>query len=63
MEFIKRHVKFLALAAGVILVWRGIWSLADMYLAVDHPIVSAVLSIVLGVAILSVTDRKLNELL
>ena len=63
MEYIKRHFKFLALAAGVILVWRGLWALADMYLVVNHPLVSALLSIALGVAILSVTDRKLNDLL
>jgi len=63
MSYIKNHLKFLALAAGVVLVWRGIWALADMYLAVGHPILSALLSIALGVAILAFTDRKLNQLL
>jgi hypothetical protein len=63
MSQIKYHFKFLALAAGVVLVWRGIWGFADMYLAVGHPQLSYIISIGLGVAILYFTDRKLNELL
>lgn len=63
MERVKYHFKFLALAAGVVLVWRGIWGFADMYLAVGHPQLSFILSIILGVTILYFTDKKLNELL
>lgn len=57
------HLKFLSLAAGVVLVWRGIWGFADIYLVPHHPQLSLVLSIVLGITILYFTDRKLNELL
>lgn len=63
MEQIKYHIKFLALAVGVVLVWRGIWGFADMYLAVGHPQLSYVISIILGVLVLFFVDRKLNQLL
>ncbi len=63
MERIKYHIKFLALATGVILVWRGIWELSDMYLTVNNPQLSALLSLLLGSVILFFTDRKLNQLL
>jgi hypothetical protein len=63
MKHVRYHLKFLALAAGVVLVWRGIWGFADMYLVPAHPQLSFILSIGLGVAILYFTDRKLNELL
>jgi uncharacterized membrane-anchored protein len=57
------HLKFFALAVGVVLVWRGIWELAGRYLFPSHPDLSAILSIVIGMVILLLTDRKLNELL
>lgn len=63
MERITYHLKFLALATGVILVWRGIWELADMYLTFSNPILTAALSIAIGAVILLFTDRKLNQLL
>jgi hypothetical protein len=63
MERLKYHSRFLALAIGVVLVWRGIWELASRYLFPNHPDISAIASIALGMAILYLTDRKLNELL
>jgi hypothetical protein len=63
MERIKYHAKFLALAAGVVLVWRGIWGFADLYLLPGHHQLSLVTSLVIGIAILYFTDRKLTELL
>ena len=63
MERLLYHSKFLALAVGVVLVWRGIWELAGRYLLPNHPDLSAVVSILLGMGILYLTDRKLNELL
>ncbi len=63
MQQLKYHSKFLALAIGVVLVWRGIWELASRYLFPQHPDLSAIASIILGMGILYLTDRKLNELL
>jgi hypothetical protein len=63
MERIKYHAKFFALAAGVVLVWRGIWGFTDLYLFPNHHQLSLVASLVLGLAILYFTDRKLTELL
>jgi hypothetical protein len=63
MQRFRYHTKFLALAAGVVLVWRGIWGFADEYLFPGHPDLSFAASILIGVTILFFTDRKLNELL
>jgi len=48
---------------GAVLVWRGVWVLADRYLFPDHPDISAVVSIFIGILILYIEDRKLKELL
>jgi hypothetical protein len=47
---------------GVILVWRGIWGLMDLYLFPDHPEFSYLLSIIFGFFILLVDDLELEEL-
>jgi uncharacterized membrane protein YpjA len=63
MERLLYHFKFLALAVGVVLVWRGIWDLSERYLFPSHPDISALVSIAIGMFVLYLTDRKLNELL
>lgn len=47
---------------GVILVWRGLWGLMDLYLFPGHPEFSYILSIALGFFILLADDFELEEL-
>ena len=47
----------------VVLIWRGIWNLLDMYFLNNHPIWSNVIGIVLGVIVLYLPDRDIKDLL
>lgn len=57
--------KNLMTAVGLVLIWRGIWYLLDAidiyYLAGDHAM-SAILGVIIGIAILYLPDHDLKEL-
>lgn len=59
-----RHWLYL-LSAGIALVvlWRGVWGLLDLYLFPDDPLLSYLTSFVVGLALLYFNDRSLDELL
>ena len=56
------NLRILVEVAGVILVWRGVWTLADRYLLPENPDVSAVISIILGIIILYMERKSLKNL-
>lgn len=62
MKNFKKNLSLLYLAIGVVLVWRGVWGLADMYLFPSNPAMSFLVSIGVGILILWAKDHKLNEL-
>ena len=47
----------------VVLIWRGIWNLLDMFFMRNHPILSNVIGIMIGVIILYLPDRDIKDLL
>lgn len=49
-------------AVGVVMVWRGIWGLMDIYLFPGNPTLSYALSIVIGLVILYIDDKAFDEL-
>lgn len=51
------------MVVGVIFVWRGLWSLMDMYLLPGYPVLSNVVGIVIGLLILYLPDEDLKELI
>ena len=56
------NLKTLLICIGVVMVWRGVWNLCDSYLFPDNPILSDVISIVVGILILYLDDKKIDEL-
>lgn len=52
----------LVVVIGVVLVWRGIWHIADMYLLPDNDLYSSIAGIIIGIMLLLVDDLRLNEL-
>jgi len=56
------NIRILVEVAGVILVWRGVWTLADRYLLPENPDVSAIISIILGIIILYLENKNLKDL-
>lgn len=48
---------------GIILIWRGFWSLADILLFPENPLASAVTSLAIGTAILFMATQSFEDLL
>lgn len=57
MKLKKGVSKTLFIASGVILFWRGSWGLMDYYIVPNNPLVSNVISLTLGLAILVYTHH------
>lgn len=57
-----RNLKLFLAAVGVILVWRGVWWLLDLYLFPASKTLSYLVGIVLGILILILDDGVLEEL-
>ena len=61
----KSHQRIFALIVGVgiILVWRGIWGLGDMYLFPNNQLYSLMSSIIIGVIILLFSHSLIKGLI
>lgn len=55
---LKRNLEVLLLVVAVVLVWRGVWGLTDLYLLPDYPALSFSLSVLVGLALLYFHDPK-----
>lgn len=64
----KLHARFktfgliLTTVLGVVLFWRGIWGLTDLYLFPNQPELSYLISILGGLLILWIDDGEITEL-
>jgi len=63
-KLIKKHPDLHSLITGIALIifWRGIWMLMDIYIFPNNETLSAITSIAIGLFILYINDRKLKEL-
>lgn len=59
----KKVLYVLLVAVGMILVWRGVWDLVDMYVFLENPLLSALISLFVGLVILYLPDQDIKELL
>jgi len=55
-------VRNIIIAIGVVLVWRGVWNIADMYVFPNNPLLSNIISLVVGILILYLPDGTLEHL-
>lgn len=62
MRIFKRVIKTLLIASGVVLFWRGAWGLMDLYIHPNNPLLSYLISIGLGLGILSFTHHLYDSL-
>ncbi len=53
----------LLVVASVVMVWRGLWNLMDTYLFPGSPILSNIISIILGLFLLYLPDEDIKELI
>lgn len=47
---------------AIVLIWRCVWSLVDIYLLPENPLYSYIAGGIIGVVILLLDDMKLTEL-
>jgi hypothetical protein len=59
----KKFLYTLLAAVGVIFVWKGIWDLLNLYLFPNNPLLSALISLFIGLIILYLPDQDIKELL
>jgi hypothetical protein len=59
----KTFFTMILVVTCVVLIWRGIWNLLDIYFLRGHPILSNVVGILIGVIILYLPDRDIKDLL
>lgn len=59
----KHFFTMILVVTCVVLIWRGIWNLLDLYFLKGHPILSNVIGILIGVIILYLPDRDIKDLI
>jgi hypothetical protein len=57
----KRFYETFITFTAIILLWRGIWGLFDMYLFPRDPQISYIFSIILGVILLYLYEEKIRK--
>ena len=60
--FIFQFLLILSGLVGVVMLWRGVWGILDIYLFPDNKFISYVFSIFIGFIILLVDDFELGEI-
>lgn len=58
----KHFIRNIIIVIGVVLVRRGVRHLADKYLLPNHPTLSDIVSILIGISILYLPDGTLEHL-
>jgi len=65
-KFSRRSFKKIAhtilIAFAIVSFWRGVWGLMDLYLYPQNPLVSFLISLILGIVILYFTKNIVNRL-
>jgi hypothetical protein len=63
-EFKKKYpnLNAIVIVIAVVLVWRSVWSLVDLYLFPTNPLYSYLIGGIIGIIILLIDDMRLDEL-
>ena len=64
-NIVAYFAKNIAIVLGIVLVWRGIWELldmADLFFCQGNHFYTAIVGIIVGLAILYFPDKDLKEL-
>lgn len=56
------YIRILQIVIAVVLIWRGLWGLMDLYIFPDQLLVSYIVSLVIGLLVLF-TSHKLSDLI
>ncbi len=53
---LRKNISFLIIAVGIVLIWRGVWGLADTFLFPNITILSFLASIGMGILVLLIHE-------
>lgn len=56
------NINILIECIAIIMIWRGVWDLLEIYIFPDSPFISNIVCVVLWIGILLIDDWKLWEL-
>jgi hypothetical protein len=59
---VEKFIRILIAASGIILIWRGIWGVADVLLLPDNYLLSSTVSIIIGIILLALTHTRIRDL-
>ncbi len=65
LAHLKQHnpnLNSIVIVLGIIMLWRGVWGLLDVFLFPGMPTLSYLVSIALGVLVLYLDDFNLDDL-
>lgn len=62
MKILHNNLRHIIIAIGVVMVWRGIWGLADLFLFPSNTLLSFSVSIIIGIIILFLVDFKKKDI-
>lgn len=54
----KKNLRYILMVMGIVLVWRGIWGLGDLYLFPQNQLYSFIASLILGIVLLVIIDKR-----
>ena len=58
----RTNINILITTMAVVMIWRGVWGIMDIYLFPDQPFLSYLFSLLLGTFLLFVDNEELDEL-
>jgi len=58
----EKRIHAIIIGSAIVLFWRGVWHLADIYLFPNNEVVSAVVSIIIAVGLLLVSKKVIEGL-
>ncbi len=62
---LRMHKKFFGVVfatVAITMLWRGLWNILDLYLLPGHPLLSNIVTIVLGIFLLYLPDEDLKDI-
>jgi hypothetical protein len=61
-HIIKHILEPFMYAAALVMIWRGVWGLMDAFLLPSYPVLSSLVSLLIGLLIMYIDDLSLSEL-
>ncbi|MFZ2151124.1 MAG: hypothetical protein WAZ12_05290 [Candidatus Absconditicoccaceae bacterium] len=58
----RSNMNIFLTTAAVVMIWRGVWELLDIYLFPNNRVVSLMIGMIIGIFLLFVDNEKLDEL-